>query len=38
MAVIAGILVVFFRNKKWILVKSAHPQATGKESSELKES
>jgi magnesium transporter len=38
MAVIAGILVVFFRNKKWILVKSAHPQAAGKESSELKES
>jgi magnesium transporter len=38
MAVIAGVLLVFFRGKGWILVKSAHPKADGKESSEPKES
>ena len=38
MAVIAGALLVFFRNKKWILVKNAHPQSDRKESSKLKES
>jgi magnesium transporter len=38
MAVIAVILLIFFRNKRWILVKSAHPQADRKESNEQKES
>jgi magnesium transporter len=38
MAVISGILLVFFRRKKWILVKSADPRADMKDTGELKES
>lgn len=38
MAVTAGLLLVFFRNKKWILVKRADPRAMTKEGSESKES
>ena len=38
MAVISAILLVFFRNKKWIFVKSADPRAGRKENGELKES
>lgn len=37
MAVISGILLVFFRGKKWIFVKSADPRAGRKDNGELKE-
>jgi magnesium transporter len=38
MGVISAILLVFFRNKKWIFVKSADPRAGRKDNGEPKES